>query len=203
MAYLNLIHVSGVALLMGAALWIFASVFHPNNHNPNALVDPAWARTQIALLFFYALSGLGVTGLYLRLGEQFGLLGLIGFVLALLGSAFNVATSVDFAYVLPMVAKQTTPPKALNDMMKPGGPIPWALPLSGTYVLFFVPGYILLGIATLTTVALPSLAGWLLIIGIVASVVGVFGSAIFIIRRIGGVVFGIGLAWLGIVLLLA
>ena len=203
MAYLNLIHISGVALLIGAALWILASVFHPNNHNPNALVDPYWTRIQIALIFYYALSVLGVVGLYLRLGEQSGLLGLIGFVLALLGSAFTVATSVDFAYVLPMVAKQTTPPKSLNDIMKPGGPAPWALPLSGAYLLFFVPGYILLGIATLTTGVLPSLAGWLLIIGIIASVVGVFGSAIFIVRRIGGVVFGIGLAWLGFALMLA
>ena len=129
---------------------------------------------------------------------------MIGFVLALLGSAFNVATSVDFAYVLPMAAKQSTPPKALmTDILKPGGPVPWAFALSGTYVLFFVPGYILLAVAALTSDGLPSLAGWLLIIGIVTSVVGVFGSAIFILRRIGGVVFGVGLAWLGIVLLMA
>ena len=203
MAYLNLIHLSGLALVVGAALWTFASIFHPNNFNPNALVDRFWVRVQTALIFFNALSVLGVVGLYLRLEEQTGIVGLIGFVLALLGSAFTVATSVDFAYVLPLVAKQTTPPKSLNDLIKPGGPVAWALPLSGTYLLFFVPGYILLGIVTMTGGVLPSLAGLLLIIGIVASVVGVFGSPIFILRRIGGVVFGVWLAWLGIVLLIA
>ena len=67
MAYSNLIHLSGLALLAGAALWVFASIFHPNNHDSKALVDPYWKRTQIALIFFYALSALGVTGLFLRL----------------------------------------------------------------------------------------------------------------------------------------
>jgi len=202
MVYLNLIHLSGLALLVGAVLWIFASIFHPNNHNPSALVDSFWTRVQVALIFFYALSALGVVGLYLLLGEQSGLLGLIGFALAILGSAFNVAGALDLAYVLPMVAKQTTPPQSMNDLMKLDGPVPWVLIVTGTYLLLFVPGYILLGIATLTAGSLPNLAGWLLIVGIVTSVIGVFGSAIFILRRIGGVVFGVGLAWLGVSLLL-
>ena len=201
MAIQSLIHLSGLALLIGGVLWTFGSIFHPNNFDPNALLDRFWVPVQIALLVFYLLSVLGVVGLYIRQGEQTGALGLIGFVLALIGSALTVATSVVFAYVLPFVAKQHTPPKNLGDFMKPGGLLPWAFPLTGTYLFFFVPGYILIGIATMSAGVLPSWAGLLLIIGMLASNVGVFVPRIFILRRIGGVIFGIGLVWLGYALL--
>jgi hypothetical protein len=83
-------------------------------------------------------------------------------------------------------------------MLGPTGPLKWFSLLTASYLLTFVPGFILVGIAVLNGDRLPALAGWLLIIGMVVSNIGALFKPIFILRNLGGVVFGIGLAWLGL-----
>ena len=199
----NLVLVSGLALLLAGVIWIITSVIHPNNHDPNALQNRYWVPALTGQGISYWLGVLGLVGLHVRQVEQSGILGLIGFIMALLGSAATIATNVVFAYVMPIVAKQESPSKSPNDLLAKNGPIPWTGPLLVAYLLLFAIGYILVGIAVISAGALPSWAGWLLIVGMIVSNIGAPIAKLFILRKIGGVIFGIGLAWLGLALLLS
>jgi len=57
------------------------------------------------------------------------------------------------------------------------------------------------GIATISAGVLPSLAGWLVLIGIVVSQPGNMVARLAMLRNVGGVLFGVGLAWLGLALI--
>jgi len=104
-------------------------------------------------------------------------------------------------YLLPPLNAQQPTPKTVTELVGPSGPLRWLSFLTGSYLITFMPGYILMGVAVVNAGVLPALAGWLLIIGMIVSNVGAFFKPIFILRNIGGVVFGIGLAWLGIALM--
>jgi len=145
----------GGAFVLGGAFQIIASIFHPDNNDPNAVPAPFWVPVQLGLLVFYALSFIGLLGLNRYQGQQAGKLGLIGLILALIGSAFTVVTSIGFAFVLPAFAAQQSTPKALFALLDPTGPLAWLSLITLTYLIFFVPGYILTGIATMRARLLP------------------------------------------------
>jgi hypothetical protein len=144
-----------------------------------------------------------VVGLHLRQVEAAGAVGLIGFILALIGSAICFAINYDFVFVLPVAAAQIEGSKAPNDLIGPKGPqsLKWLAMLTASYLVTFVPGFILIGIAIINAAMLPAIGGWLLIVGMIVSNMGVIGKGLFILRRVGGVGFGAGLAWLGLALL--
>ena len=197
----NLIQWSGVALFLGGALWAITSIFHPNNYDPNATGSRFWKPAIGGQAWSYLLLVLGLVGLHIQQAETAGVLGLVGFILALFGSALTFATNLNMAYLLPPLNAQQPTPRTVTELVGPSGPLRWLSLLTATYLITFVPGYILMGIAVVNAGVLPAWAGWLLIIGMVVSNVGAFFRPIFILRNIGGVVFGVGLAWLGIALL--
>jgi hypothetical protein len=198
----NLIFVSGLAVLLGGVIWGITSILHPNNYEPNATASRFWKPAIGGQAISYLLLVLGMVGLHVRQAEQAGMLGLIGFILALFGSALTFATNLNMAYLLPPLNAQQPTPKTVTELVGPSGPLRWLSFLTGSYLITFVPGYILMGVAVVNAGVLPALAGWLLIIGMIVSNVGAFFKPIFILRNIGGVVFGIGLAWLGLALMM-
>jgi len=203
MALRNLIRWSGGALLLAGLLWVFGHLFHPDDYNPNALLDRFWVPTQVALGLGYLLNVLGVVGLYLHQAEKVGRLGWIGFLLALLGSALGVATAVVLAFVIPVVAAQDSPSKPLFDYI--GGPDkPFGnagLPALAFFVTY-VPGYILTAIASLRAggSSVPRGAAWLIIVSLLVFVLTAFIPTLATVKNIAGGVFGIGLAWSGVAL---
>jgi lysylphosphatidylglycerol synthetase-like protein (DUF2156 family) len=124
MAIRKLIRWSGMALLLGGVSAIMAALFHPNNYALNAVLDPFWKPAHVAEGLTELLLVLGLVGLYLRQAERTGLLGLIGFILALFGSAalLNVAL-LDEVYFLPFIAAQQAAPKSAFDVIDPAGPL--------------------------------------------------------------------------------
>lgn len=197
----DLIHVSGVALLLAGVIWAVTSILHPNNHDPKAFQDRFWVSALAGQGVSYWLGVLGLVGLYVRQAEQSGILGLVGFVLAILGSAITITVNMDMAFLLPSVAAQQAKPTTVMQLLGPSSPLPWLARITLMYLLLFVPGYILIGIVTISAGVLPGPAGWLLIIGTIVSNIGAPIAKLFILRRVGGVVFGVGLAWLGLALL--
>ena len=197
----NLIRWSGMALLLTGALWAFGQFFHPDDYNPSALLDRLWIPTQVALGLGSLLSVLGVVGLYLHQAEKVGRLGWIGFLLALFGSALNVAVGLGLAFVIPVVAAQDSPPKPLFDYIggpdKPFGAFGF---LALIFFVTYVPGYILIAIASLRAggSSVPRGAAWLIIIALLVFVPSGFIPALAIVKNISAGVFGIGLAWSGI-----
>jgi len=193
----NLFLVSGSALLLGGVIWAITSILHPNNYDPNATSSRFWKPAIGGQAISYMLLVLGMVGLHLRQAESVGTLGLVGFVLALFGSALTFATNLNMAYLLPPLNAQQPTPKTVTELVGPSGPMKWLSLLTAQYLITFVPGYILMGIAVINGGMFTALAGWLLIIGMIVSNLGAFFKPIFILRNVGGVIFGIGLAWLG------
>jgi hypothetical protein len=199
----NLIFVGGLALLLGGVIWAITSILHPNNFDPRATTSRYWKPALGGQAISYLLLVPGVVGLHLAQADTTGLLGLIGFVLAIFGAALTFATNLNMTYLLPPLNTQQTTPKTVTELVGPSGPLKWLSVLTCLYLITFLPGFILMGVAVVNAGLLPALAGWLLIIGMVVSNVGAVFKPIFILRNIGGVVFGIGLAWLGLALMVA
>jgi len=148
-----------------------------------------WVPSQLlhTLAAMFALFGL--VGLYARLGDQSGRLELTGFVLALFGTGLYLADAIIALVVFPITATNAPSLIATDG----------ALNMSPAYSAFgaiFMVGYILYGIAILRTSVLPRAATLLLIVG--AVLVNLPPALVpMSILIVGGVVWGIGAAWLG------
>jgi hypothetical protein len=157
-----------------------------------ASLSQLWVPSQLLHTLAATLALFGLVGLCARLGDQIGRLELTGFVLALFGTGFYLADAVLALVVFPIVA--TSAPA----LMAADG----ALNMSPVYTVFavaFMVGYILFGIALLRASAMPRAATLLLMIG--AILANLPPSLVpMLILIVGGVVWGIGVAWLGYVL---
>ena len=191
---------SGAALVLAGALWALTSVIHPNNCDPKATASRYWTAALCGHALSFLLLVLGLVGLHVRQADAAGLLGLAGFILALLGSALTFAVDVNMAFLLPDLNARQPTPRPVTDLVGPSGPLRWLSLLTATHVIVFVPGAVLTGIAVIRAGVFPAAAGWLLIAGMVVSNIGGFVGSLFLLRRIGGVIFGAALAWLGLVL---
>jgi hypothetical protein len=197
MSFAQLIRWSGLAgILGGISIAVFVLV-HPWNQFVGAEVarTTAW-RIAHSLHFVGAtLTLLGLIGLYARQMQHLGQLGLIGFVLAFIGTAMFVGTGMLTAFIWPMVAVQA--PDALGQdgaMFLP--PAVVALVLTAVVVTL---GYILFGLAMLRASVLPR---WGIVLFVVGAVLGMgppqpLGPLPWAGLVLGGVLFGIGGIWLG------
>lgn len=192
----NLVRFGGGAFLIGALFQIFGSIFHGNNGEPGIALTAMWVPVQLALLLFYALMCVGLVALDRAQSERAGKLGKVGFFLALIGSALTILTSMGYAFTLPAYAVQLGAPKTLFELIDPAGPNAWLFYLTMGYVVLFVPGFILTGIAIMRAGQFPRWAGLLVAVGALLTLSG--GVPNFAIgRTLGGVVFALGLLWLG------
>lgn len=124
-------------------------------------------------------------------------LGLVGFVLAFIGTAFAGAIQFMVATVIPVVAAQAT---VIFPQVR--RPPTFAVPL---LAMGFGLGYVLFGIATIRAGVLPRWSGLLLSIGVLlfmfaevlreASLLS--GMLPHVIGDSGAAVLGLGLAWMG------
>jgi hypothetical protein len=121
---------------------------------------------------------LGLVGLYARQAEVTGPLGLVGFVVAFVGTALLAGFSWASLFIAPALA--TEAPEFLD-----AGPPPGLIP---TFAIFAV-GWLLLGIATLRGRVFPRWAAILLIVGAVLS---------FLPLAVSGIVLAVAVAWLGL-----
>jgi len=202
MATQSFLVISGIALTLGGALQALASPAHLSNRDPNSVKSNMWVPVAITLGCSYLFISIGISGVYLRQGEQTGIIGLIGFILALLGSLLALPISFITAFVIPYVAKQESYSKTPLDLLGAKGPIPGIFNLLLGYIFLLMPGFVLFGIATIRAGVFPPLAGWLVLFGIVISQSGNMVLKLTFLRNVGGVLFGLGLAWHGVVLLL-
>jgi len=201
MATQDLIVLCGVALSLGGVIHAIASIPHLNNSDPNSINNRLWTPLQVSFALSFLLMGVGVLGVHLRQGDQAGWLGLIGVGLASFGSLLTVTTSFMWGFVAPYLAHQAATPRAPNELLGPKGAIPGVFQLLLTYIFILLPGFILTGVVTISAGVLPVWAGWLILVGIVVSQPGNMVSRLAILRNIGGVLFGIGLTWLGFALI--
>ena len=197
MSFRKLIPWSGIALFLTGVLFVITSLAHPSDFDPNAALSSLWAPVHVLLTFAFLLSLFGLVGLYARLQEQSGTLGLVAFILALFGSGLSIIAGAVEAYVEPFLASQQATPQPPLALIDPAGPLSGLLLFFLLAVIFFFLGYTLMGVVIVRTRVLPRWAGWLLIIGTVLTNATFLGSIGYVPRVIGGVIFGIALGWLG------
>ena len=193
--------------MLGGALFPLAALIHPNGEDLAAVNMPNWVPAHLLGLVSVTLIHLGLIGLYARQVEETGWLGLVGFVLAFVGGAFASTTQYVTSTVIPLIAAQA--PALFDQAMTPP---PFAPPV---FVLGFVLGHVLFGLATMRAGVLPHWSGLLMMIGIVLFFVGevsflaqrlavpALQQVFELIRRLrvivlfGDVAFGLGLVWMG------
>lgn len=184
----NLIQCSGLALMLTGVLLVVADLLSPTHlffpvgfqsfSEPTMVTSSSFytLQSKINLLAAVLLLG-GLVGLYARQSEAAGLLGLVGFLVAFLGTALLVGFLWTNAFVLPNLAVEA--PTLLS-----GGP-PAAFYLS---LVALVLGWGIFGVATLRAGLYPRTAVVLLIIGAVTNLLPL---------PFTGFVFALAVGWMG------
>lgn len=192
----NLFRWSGWALTLAGLLVALPTVLHPDiGSHPAAILSANWIAIHVPVLISILLSIFGLTGLYLRQQKAAGMLGLLGYLLTVTGSALFVAILTIDTFVLPVLAANPTTALLLDD----SGPLFGGL--LGIVFLFsgviFALGVIGLAVATYRAAIFPRPAALILPLGLLLA----FSPPLpHLFGLIGGVGLGVAYLWLGIAL---
>lgn len=193
MSTINLIRWSGLISLLAGVLYAVGAWLHPIGEDIAAVNSPSWVPAHLVYWVSVLLLQLGLVGLYARQVEQTGRLGLLGFVLAFIGTALVGSILLYVSTVLPLIASEA---QAIFDQA--ATPPIFLLPV---FVLGFGLGWVLLGLATMRAGVLPRWSGLLLIIGVtlfvVSEAVPFEATLAHVLVTVGDVIFGLGLVWIG------
>ncbi|HEX2765402.1 MAG TPA: hypothetical protein VHR55_01980 [Candidatus Limnocylindria bacterium] len=193
----GLLRSTGIAAVLGGLLFVVIQPLHPADVLASVTTD-AWAVIHYATLAMLTLFVIGVTGIYLRQAERTGWIGLIGYVVLVVGLVLTALGTAIEALVQPLIAG--TDPAFVEGMlaMVHGHPIETdlgAIPmLWNAASIGFMGGTLLFGFATFRAGILSRPAAAVFAVGLfaMAPVAGLLGTP-----RVGAVPIGIGLAWLG------
>jgi len=182
-----------MSLVLGGILMAAHYLTHPPGETAQYTLQPLWGFAHWAGGIAAMLILLGLVGVYLSQSEQVGSLGLIGFVLAVIGNALFAGGQVIFGAIMqPLIAAQAP------DWLERTAPffVSGARPALVVIYLPLLLGYLLLALATLRSRRLPALGSWLLV---VVLPIGVLGIALTgtqfqeMMQILGGLVLGVGL----------
>lgn len=188
----KLIRWAGMAAVVSGVLSVVTDViyFAAFGDDPTrvAAASSTWLVALLLSLVGAYLGLLGLVGVYSRQRRESGVLGLVAFVIASLGTVLNTGWLWAGTFVVPHLVDEAP---AFLDIVdtNPSGLI--AAGFMGTFLLFAL-GWALVGIASVRAKVMPQLAGWLLALGAILVLVALIAGIPF-----GTVVFGAALAWLG------
>jgi hypothetical protein len=196
-----LFRLSGIILLLGAAVSVIAGVmtlFLDNSlsASPATIQSPLWSTFWSLSFVGIVLILFGLPALYLRQARgRGGVVGLIGVFLVALSSFLGMATTAYFVSILPLLA--TKAPNLINA----GYETSLAVFGIGATVLGII-GPLLLGIAVIRAKVFPALVGLLLMVsGLLSPVTTFSGGALFaLIGLVGIVSAAIAYGWVGMIL---
>jgi hypothetical protein len=193
MSTANLIRWSGLISLLAGVLYAVGALLHPVGESLAAVSSPNWVPAHLVYWVSVLLLHLGLVGLYARQAEQTGRLGLVGFVLAFIGTALVGSILVFASTILPLIAAEA---QAIFD--RAARPPDFLLPV---FILGFGLGWILLGVATMRAGVLPRWSGLLLIIGVTLFMISegapFEATLAHTLVTAGDIIFGLGLVWIG------
>ncbi len=179
----ELIRWSGLAAIAGGVSLVIAEfvtlTFFGYDFSRTATTS-AYALYSVLIMIAGLLLPLGLVGLYAKQAETSGPLGLVGFVVAFVGTVLVAGFFWTSAFIAPVLAVEA--PELLAVRSLPG--------FFRSFVVFGL-GWLLFGVATLRGGVYPRAAGVLLIVGAVLSVVRL---------PLTSVVLGVAVAWMGYVL---
>ena len=192
MSTANLIRWGGGVSLLAGVLHILGALLHPVGENLAAVNSSNWVLAHLLYWASAILLLIGLISLYARQMDKIGRLGLMGFVLAFIGTA--VVGSILFFAATTMHLIATTAPDMFAQTTAPPT---FVVPLFG---LTFGLGFILFSVATIRAGVLPRWSGWLLLLGILLSMTEGSPMDPILMHWIvtsGHVLLGISWAWMG------
>jgi hypothetical protein len=189
----NLIRWSGLISILAGVLYALGALLHPVGEDLASVIHPNWIPSHFVYWISAVLMQLGLVGLYARQVDKAGRLGLVGFVLAFIGTALVGAILFLATAAIPLIAAGA--PAIFDQAMAAPAFIVVML------VVGFGFGYVLFGIATMRAGVLPRWAGLLLIIGVLLFMLSEAAplerTLSHVVVTVGDVVFGFGLVWMG------
>jgi hypothetical protein len=185
-----LVRLSGIAAILAGVLIAFFPILHPN-HDSAGYVNPIWIPVHYLPAVSMILAVFGLFGLLARQLVAAGRLGVVGCVVAVVGSELIITGTQVEAFIIPFVGVHA--PQLLQGPPPPGWPEAGML---GFLVLTI--GYVVLGIATFRAGILPRGAAVLLAIGGVGLGFG-WAVSMFLPQAlvVGALMFGLSLAYIG------
>lgn len=179
----DLMRWAGLAAVVSAALSVMGDLlrlFVDVESSETATTTP-YALVFLLYLLGAVLLLLGLVGLYTSQSEAAGVLGLVGFLAAFLGTALLVGVLWFELFITPSLAARAP------------GLAEAELGLAGFILVFLlgVVGWLLFGVATLRARTYPRWAAALLMVG---------GLVAFVPIPLAGIVFSAAIAWLGFIL---
>jgi hypothetical protein len=190
---------AGIAAALSGLLYITIQFIHPADEVAS-LTTQAWATVHVLSFSMAVLAMVGLTGFYLRQSRQFGLLGLLGYVL--FGLFFVLQAAFNFAETLiaPLLAAHS--PQLAEDIVGLFGRTPAVTDLGPlayvplVAVALYVGGAVLFGIAIVRARVLSRGAGILMIAA--ATVTPIAGALLpHALERLAAIPMGLALIWLG------
>lgn len=191
----TLIRLAGPLGTIGGVALAAAYVMHPPTAPPQTVASTLWIWVHVGFMVSL-LSGIflliALLVQYFRSGG--GHLGFVGFAMALISLVFVFGLDYAEVFIFPTLAIE------FPDVVKKYGDGPmmpsvaFAFPLTG---LLFLTGFLLFAWELHRTNTVSKGAAFLTIAGTVVFAIGLSGLPPMIVVRIGAVLFGAGLIWLG------
>lgn len=189
----NLIRWSGLICVLAGVLYGVGAVLHPVGETLTAVNRSNWVPSHLVYWVSVLLLHLGLVGLYARQRETTGWLGLVGFILAFIGTSVVSSILLFVSTVLPLIASDT--PAIFEQAMT------FPAFVATVFVLGFGLGWMLVGVMIMRDSDLPSWSGLLLIVGVglfVGSEAIPFGTTLaHTLVTVGDILFALGLVWIG------
>ncbi len=175
-------------LLLIADLWgLLQEIIGGSSENFSEFaVTTSWTVLSTMYLIGVLLLLVALVGLYARQSEAAGALGLVGFLVALVGTGLLVGMMWTLAFVVPSAAVEAP---AFLDAEETAGPPDMGFMLSGIAVAV---GWALFGVATFRARVFPRKAAIVLIIGALLTIAPLPATTLVI---------DVAVAWLGLALL--
>ncbi len=195
----SLTRASAVATVVAGLIYIAIQPLHPSD-DLASVTGGTWFAVHSASLTMAVLALVGVTGIYLRQVREFGVLGLIAYVLFSLFFVLQAAFTFAETFIVPLTA--ATSPELTEDVAGLfAGHAPHTdlgalavVPLVGT--VFYILGGLLFGVAVLRA---RILSRWAAIFLIVASAITPLAAVLpHGVERLLAIPVGVALVWLGL-----
>jgi hypothetical protein len=188
----GLLKASGAAAVASGVLLALSFLLRPGEQDPTMLAMAPTTVPHSLGIVGLVLCQLGLIGLYTRIRSDSGWFGLVGFVLAFVGSNFMTGVWFFSAYVEHVIAADAPA------LLAPGGPIEAGIAqaMFAVSLVTFSLGLALFGVSSALARVFSIWAGGLLSVGALLIFVGIAGEAFFV-RQIGAVLLGLALGRLG------
>ncbi len=158
----------GYCLIISGLVSAIALCFHPDEFNPGSVLLDSWIWVHLALLFAFTISIFGVVGLFSTLIEKTHLLGMVAFILGVIGCAGSAAVVVLEVFVFPPLASQSTNQVPLMEMMSPTTPFHTLGVFFMSAVMTWIFAWVLIGIVLLRSNLFQRNVGILIIVASIA-----------------------------------